>query len=1212
VDGKAPIRDVCRFSEIVPGRIVKVCLLDSFEAGSNDPTPINFDGGSSGPLHKFTCFGVHNYGLSPSQMRVVEDSISLDISGAVRAPQHESVALIGDFNLELASDRRVKIDVPTHTWDEEASRPLAISHSRPFQARWGRIFDSFMEVRTTQHTHFISGSLTLNRIDRAFIFAPRSAMPHTHCDSGVVRDPVYWYSKRLSDHCPLFLKLQPRLSLPPQQLRLKPAWCKHPAYVSRLEALCAAGKVDEMPVNLRSPIIKGFMRDAALKARDVLLATSPESSDNQLLRLNSISRAIWNSDSALAEILVRESDLGKQHLLIAPGQRPSLKDPAKFEETFRVARESHLGRERVRIIAEGGGGDGSSLREHKTRSRLRVNSDLSLLWDLRAPKICITGLRITASEANDCGIAGGSVAGVECDAVTGDYLVRTPDEQAKVLAIIWGKVFGRAHQGSSADIDAFLAEYARKASWDWACPPPTIDAVTAYLAALTHCSPGKDGIINAAWKYGGSHVAKYIADLLTAHINIMTRPADINDGLFIFIPKTTCEVNENDLSCVARPLELRPLTLKNGDNKAIAGITNWAITPVVKTFASKIQRGFVKGRQLVQNVVDLDFESRASALRYAARSGSANFECDLSIVKDGCVGHLPVLILFDFAAAFPSVAHSWIRAVLICLQFPRGILNVFDALYTRNEAYWECGGVQHWLFTVVAGVLQGCPLSGSLFVIAIDPLLFLFSRFIVDPFKGRVAACADDIGVVLQELSYLPILQRLFGQFKEVAGLSLKPIKCVLVPLSIICKDCNKNRIIKWLSIHASGWEFFTIESSAKYLGFFLGPNASEKQWAGPIAKFKERTHEIWQRDLPPPLSAARFNSRAVSVLGYIAQLVPPPSFSSSELAAGLKVLGFATNSLNTGAVFSLDKWGGIKLVQPTLYMHACRVRAALKTLSGFEQQHKVLIQLSREGLPIASSLCGNITPEGWKGDAFCTHLVDALRVDSLPLNSDQRAGINQIISDFRNGGMNKSVQGQLYKSLHSRRSNDWSALLERRAALFAPGNFGTGSGSEVMPIPSNPPLLWQYSESTHQEWTQVSKTLSSSVVLTVLKTWANSWCTTSRYHEDILWPCIFGCCGAKDELAHYLCCIRFWSGICESCDLQESLVHVDPLIKMSLANPSSFWAKLIAVASRTYHAIKFDQRELVQSAVDRNEFSACLSTLQIVAKHFATEIGVP
>ena len=33
-----------------------------------------------------------------------------------------------------------------------------------------------------------------------------------------------------------------------------------------------------------------------------------------------------------------------------------------------------------------------------------------------------------------------------------------------------------------------------------------------------------------------------------------------------------------------------------------------------------------------------------------------------------------------------------------------------------------------WIFTIGCGVLQGCPFSGSLFVIAIDPLLHLFEN----------------------------------------------------------------------------------------------------------------------------------------------------------------------------------------------------------------------------------------------------------------------------------------------------------------------------------------------------------------------------------------------------------------------------------------------------------------------------------------------------
>ena len=49
-------------------------------------------------------------------------------------------------------------------------------------------------------------------------------------------------------------------------------------------------------------------------------------------------------------------------------------------------------------------------------------------------------------------------------------------------------------------------------------------------------------------------------------------------------------------------------------------------------------------------------------------------------------------------------------------------------VYLDNDAFVECDGELKWLFCVISGVLQGCPLSGSLFVIVIDPLLFLFKR----------------------------------------------------------------------------------------------------------------------------------------------------------------------------------------------------------------------------------------------------------------------------------------------------------------------------------------------------------------------------------------------------------------------------------------------------------------------------------------------------
>ena len=185
----------------------------------------------------------------------------------------------------------------------------------------------------------------------------------------------------------------------------------------------------------------------------------------------------------------------------------------------------------------------------------------------------------------------------------------------------------------------------------------------------------------------------YLTALLDAHLCSVERPLDINEGIFHFIPKSANNTTESNAAEVVyrHPSELRPLTLKNGDNKIIAGCANWSLSTVISKAACRLQNGFVCGRQLVQNTVDLDFSSREQCLSYNA-SNDLPFSSDLSLARKGIVGLLPILVLFDFAAAFPSVSHNWLRAVLKACKIPRGIMNLFECPYNGNEAFCNVGG----------------------------------------------------------------------------------------------------------------------------------------------------------------------------------------------------------------------------------------------------------------------------------------------------------------------------------------------------------------------------------------------------------------------------------------------------------------------------------------------------------------------------------------
>ena len=181
-----------------------------------------------------------------------------------------------------------------------------------------------------------------------------------------------------------------------------------------------------------------------------------------------------------------------------------------------------------------------------------------------------------------------------------------------------------------------------------------------------------------------------------------------------------------------------------------------------------------------------------------------------------------------------------------------------------------------FMFVILSGVLQGCPLSGSLFVLAIDPLLHMFKTMLEDSSLACVRACADDIGISLTQLRHLPVVKILFDDFTLVSGLNLKAVKCVIILNFILAFEANCQVVQEWLRLYCPGWESMAVCNSAKYLGILLGPHAGQSQWSKALRKFQDRINTINSLHLPAELAKGQYTSRALPTLGYIAQVVPP------------------------------------------------------------------------------------------------------------------------------------------------------------------------------------------------------------------------------------------------------------------------------------------------------------------------------------------------
>ena len=519
---------------------------------------------------------------------------------------------------------------------------------------------------------------------------------------------------------------------------------------------------------------------------------------------------------------------------------------------------------------------------------------------------------------------------------------------------------------------------------------------------------------------------------------------------------------------------------------------------------------------------------------------------------------------------------------------------------------------------MLSGVLQGCPLSGSLFVIAIDPLLHQFHKHLCAPALATVRVCADDVGAAVRQLRTLFKVWELFEAFRKVSLLTLKPKKCIIVPLTVATSGWNCGLISEWLSVNIPEWAHFNIVPSAKYLGIYLGPKAGAHQWVAPVSKFKVRVGEIHAQNLPAGISAVQYMSKAVSVLGYVGQIASPPKrFKSVELASVLKVLGFMTNSLTTEAAFNLDFWGWSKISRPSVYMHACMARAASKTIINYEVMHKHLAKIALEALPANQAVSGICTPPGWDSNAFCTNLVNMSRGKLCFLSPSQSSTLSRMIKDFRKGGIKtKRCQTHVFKFLQSCAPNPWISFLPGKIANILPNLIPSqrevyhGLFSPCAAHPSGD--QWSsrsaFIADLQKSILRISKCCGKGIILSILKTWANSWATTSRMHEDVRWPCILGCPGEIDDLSHYLVCDRFWSGILAGVSAPASLIQVDPLIKICIINPSALWAGLCAIGFKTYHAIRRDHRAEVHAAIFNGDWTHLANLIGELAAYFCDE----
>jgi len=428
----------------------------------------------------------------------------------------------------------------------------------------------------------------------------------------------------------------------------------------------------------------------------------------------------------------------------------------------------------------------------------------------------------------------------------GGGIIRDPAKCLTALSSFWSRTF--AHRDIDMDqAKDYVATHMSRFVFHTVAPPDKKD-FRRFLARVPHSSPGIDGIPYCAWKGAGDEAIDTLFEASLWLQRGLPLSWDFNEALTEWAVKGE---EENDhVEVVRSPDSVRPLSLKNSDNKIICGVLNDKLSAPINQGACSLQRGFIKGRNFVNNIIDLDAHARA----YATDT-EVNF---------------PVMAMYDYGAAFPSLSQDFLFLALDAAGLTPGMYNIAWGIYSMVSGIGRLDdGSSCLLFFIFSGVLQGCPSAGSFFTIAMDPFLRHFEDLIENAERGIVRACADDIGASLRDISSLNVMKCIFDSAKTLAGLALKPTKVVIVPLSPRSWDMLATFVRDWLSENIPEWRGFNIDLDAKYLGAYLGPHGGARLWSAAVAKWQRRAYMIAAQKAPLALTAHMYNTRSVTTLTY-------------------------------------------------------------------------------------------------------------------------------------------------------------------------------------------------------------------------------------------------------------------------------------------------------------------------------------------------------
>ena len=382
-------------------------------------------------------------------------------------------------------------------------------------------------------------------------------------------------------------------------------------------------------------------------------------------------------------------------------------------------------------------------------------------------------------------------------------------------------------------------------NFDWDI---SLEEIFLCLKNYSSSAPGPNGIPVEAYKKIPDLFSKSLLQAYNSFKHIRTNPKGFNHNLLFMLPKKYDKINEAGLPSY-KPGSLRPLSISNFANRILSSCVNKKLVQWVGTNLNSCQTGYWPNRLISDNILTMN------ELFYRQASKNA-------------VGFL---LLVDFKAAFSSISQTFLFKAIQAWGVPQNMINVIKNLYKNCS---------HDLFinsrlgtgpTVKNGTKQGCPLSPTLFVMAIDILLHRLS--LIPCLKTKhLKAYADDISLFFRDINKFTKISDTFDHFENASGLAVNIIKTVVIP-------CMRMTYQEWLVIYNSKWKDVKFSQEEKYLGTLVGTKVTMDSIFNPLyVKFAKRLQDWSRLHTSTPMRVKILNIYLNTVFSHMCSyyLIPP------------------------------------------------------------------------------------------------------------------------------------------------------------------------------------------------------------------------------------------------------------------------------------------------------------------------------------------------